>query len=86
MNRHAIGGPLQDHALLRLRVRGRVDEAMFKFADWELYTEVATDPGSDKLRVHDVVRRRLHLVRGGGALRVREPLEEEETAGKESGW
>ena len=25
MNRHAIGGPLQDHAPLRLRVRGRVD-------------------------------------------------------------
>jgi hypothetical protein len=38
-----------------IRVRGRVDEAMFKFADWELYTEVATEPGSDKFRVHDVL-------------------------------
>ena len=38
-----------------IRVRGRVDEAMFKFADWELWTEVATEPGSDKLRVHDVL-------------------------------
>ena len=38
-----------------IRVRGRVDEAMFKFADWELWTEVATEPGSDKLRVHDIL-------------------------------
>ena len=38
-----------------IRVRGRVDECMFKFADWELWTEVATEPGSDKLRVHDVL-------------------------------
>ena len=37
----------------RIRVRSRVDEQMFKFADFELWTEVSTVPGSDALRIED---------------------------------
>ena len=34
-------------------MRGRVDEAMFKFCDFELWTEVSTLPGSDELTISD---------------------------------
>ena len=37
----------------RIRVRGRVDEAMFKFCDFELWTEVSTLPGSDEITISD---------------------------------
>jgi hypothetical protein len=40
----------------RIRVRGRVDEAMFKFCDFELWTEVSTVPGSLELTVSDVLK------------------------------
>jgi len=46
-----------------IRVRGRVDEAMFKFADWELWTEVSTEPGGDKLRVNDMLVNRSSYAR-----------------------
>jgi hypothetical protein len=36
-----------------IRVRGRVDEQMFKFHDFELWTEVSTDPGSNCITVTD---------------------------------
>ena len=37
----------------RIRVRGRVEEAMFKFGLFELWTEVSTIPGSRTLRFCD---------------------------------
>ena len=40
----------------RIRVRGRVDEAMFKFCDFELWTEVSTVPGSLELTISDVLK------------------------------
>jgi hypothetical protein len=36
-----------------IRVRGRVDEQMFKLHDFELWTEVSTIPGSDSITVID---------------------------------
>lgn len=36
-----------------IRVRGRVDEQMFKFHDFELWTEVSTVPGSHSITVTD---------------------------------
>lgn len=36
-----------------IRVRGRVDEQMFKFHDFELWTEVSTVPGSDTIQISD---------------------------------
>lgn len=42
----------------RIRVRGRVDEKVFKFADYEAWTEVSTEPGSDSLRISDTLTNR----------------------------
>jgi len=42
----------------RIRVRGRVDECMFKFCDFELWTEVWTIPGSSKLHIRDTILNR----------------------------
>jgi galactose mutarotase-like enzyme len=42
----------------RIRVRGRVDERMFYGPKLELQTEIATEPGSNSLRVTDVVTNR----------------------------
>jgi hypothetical protein len=42
----------------RIRVRGRVDERMFYGPKLELETEISTEPGSDGLRIHDVVTNR----------------------------
>jgi hypothetical protein len=39
----------------RIRVRGRVDERMFKFARLEMWTEVSTEPGSNAFRIDDVL-------------------------------
>merc|ERR1712187_430593 len=39
----------------RSRVRGRVDECMFKFCDFEMWTEVSTVPGSDELHIKDTL-------------------------------
>eukprot|EP00747_Dinoflagellata_sp_TGD_P217459 gnl/TRDRNA2_/TRDRNA2_89864_c0_seq1.p1 gnl/TRDRNA2_/TRDRNA2_89864_c0~~gnl/TRDRNA2_/TRDRNA2_89864_c0_seq1.p1 ORF type:complete len:475 (+),score=53.50 gnl/TRDRNA2_/TRDRNA2_89864_c0_seq1:92-1426(+) len=39
----------------RICVRGRVDECMFKFFDFELWTEVSTVPGSDQIRIKDTI-------------------------------
>jgi hypothetical protein len=42
----------------RIRVRGRVDERMFYGPKLELETEVSTEPGSNEIRVTDVVTNR----------------------------
>ena len=42
----------------RIRVRGRVDEAMFKFCDFELWTEISTVPGSSEVSIRDVLKNR----------------------------
>ena len=39
----------------RIRVRGRVDEKTFKFADYEIWTEISTVPGSNSFQIDDVV-------------------------------
>jgi galactose mutarotase-like enzyme len=39
----------------RLHVRGRVDERMFYGPKFELWTDISTEPGSDAVRVSDVV-------------------------------
>lgn len=39
----------------RIRVRGRVDERMFKFFNFELWTEVSTVPGSDEIIIQDTL-------------------------------
>jgi hypothetical protein len=42
----------------RIHVRGRVDERMFYGPKLELQTEISTEPGSNGLRIHDVVTNR----------------------------
>jgi hypothetical protein len=37
----------------RIRIRGLVEEKMFKFADFELWTEISTVPGSKTFRIED---------------------------------
>ncbi len=37
----------------RIRIRGLVEEKMFKFGAYELWTEVATEPGSNQLEFND---------------------------------
>jgi len=49
---------VDEEAPHRIRVRGRVDEAMFKFCDFELWTEVSTVPGSPELTICDVLKNR----------------------------
>ncbi len=49
---------IDDQPPHRIRVRGRVDEKVFKFADYEAWTEVSTEPGSDSLRISDTLTNR----------------------------
>jgi hypothetical protein len=42
----------------RLRVRGRVDERTFKFAQFELWTEISTTPGSNSVTIEDTLYNR----------------------------
>jgi Domain of unknown function (DUF4432) len=42
----------------RIRLRGRVDERMFYGPKLELQTELSTEPGSSKFRIHDVITNR----------------------------
>ena len=44
---------IDDEPPHRIRVRGRVDESMFKFGRFELWTEVSTVPGSNSIQFHD---------------------------------
>lgn len=41
-----------------IRLRGRVDERMFHGPKLELWTEIATDPGSTRFRISDVITNR----------------------------
>ena len=40
----------------RIRIRGRVDERMLFGPQFELWTEISTEPGSNKFRVEDQIR------------------------------
>ncbi|MFT5128538.1 MAG: hypothetical protein ACI8W8_002149 [Rhodothermales bacterium] len=42
----------------RIRVRGRVDERTFKFAQFELWTEISTVPGSNTVSISDTLHNR----------------------------
>jgi len=46
---------VEEEAPHRIIVRGKVAEQMFKFSDFELWTEVSTEPGSHRVRVSDVL-------------------------------
>ncbi len=39
----------------RIRVRGKVSERMFKFGQFDLWTEVSTIPGSHSIQINDVL-------------------------------
>ncbi|MCH2181134.1 MAG: aldose 1-epimerase family protein [Mariniblastus sp.] len=39
----------------RIRVRGKVSERMFKFSQFDLWTEVSTVPGSHSIQINDVL-------------------------------
>lgn len=39
----------------RIRVRGKVSERMFKFSQFDLWTEVSTIPGSHSIQINDVL-------------------------------
>jgi Domain of unknown function (DUF4432) len=39
----------------RIHVRGRVDEKVFKFADFEAWTDISTEPGGASLRISDTL-------------------------------
>ncbi len=44
---------IDDEAPHTIRVRGLLEEKMFKFGNFELWTEVSTTPGSNSLRIDD---------------------------------
>jgi hypothetical protein len=54
---------IDDAAPHRIHVRGRVDEKVFKFADFEVWTEVSTEPGSESLRISDTLTNRSDYAR-----------------------
>lgn len=49
---------VDDQAPHRIHIRGRVDEKVFKFAEYEAWTEISTEPGSISLRVSDELTNR----------------------------
>ena len=49
---------VDDQAPHRIHIRGRVDEKVFKFADYEAWTEISTEPGSISLRISDTLTNR----------------------------
>jgi len=46
---------IDDEPPHRIRVRGKVVEKVFKFADYETWTEVSTEPGSVSLQISDTL-------------------------------
>jgi hypothetical protein len=42
----------------RIRVRGRIDEQTFKFVDYQMWTEISTEPGSGSFRINDTLTNR----------------------------
>lgn len=49
---------IDETAPYRIHIRGRVDEKVFKFADYEAWAEISTEPGSISLRVSDTLTNR----------------------------
>lgn len=49
---------IDDQPPHRIRVRGLVVEQTFKFADYEMWTEVSTEPGSAAFRIDDTLTNR----------------------------
>ena len=49
---------VDDAAPHRIHLRGRVDEKVFKFADYEAWTEIETEPGSAHFRISDTLTNR----------------------------
>jgi Domain of unknown function (DUF4432) len=49
---------IDDQPPHRIRVRGKVDEQVFKFVDYEVWTELSTEPGSRSFRVSDTLNNR----------------------------
>ncbi|MBL8659299.1 MAG: aldose 1-epimerase family protein [Rhodospirillales bacterium] len=49
---------VDDEAPHRIHVRGRVDDKVFKFVDYEAWTDVSTEPGSSSLRISDTLTNR----------------------------
>jgi hypothetical protein len=47
---------IQKEAPYRITIRGRVDETTFHGPKLELHTEISTEPGSDSIRLADVVK------------------------------
>jgi hypothetical protein len=47
-----------DQAPHRIHIRGRVDDQVFKFADYEMWTEISTESGSDSFRISDTLTNR----------------------------
>jgi len=46
---------IDDEPPHRIRVRGKVVEKVFKFADYETWTEISTEPGSVSLQISDTL-------------------------------
>ena len=49
---------IDDQPPHRIHVRGKVDEQVFKFADYEVWTELSTEPGSRGFRISDTLTNR----------------------------
>jgi uncharacterized protein DUF4432 len=49
---------IDDQPPHRIRVRGRVDEQTFKFVDYQMWTEISTEPGSTSFRINDTLTNR----------------------------
>lgn len=49
---------IDDQPPHRIHVRGRVDEQVFKFVDYEMWTDLSTEPGSNSFRVSDTLTNR----------------------------
>ena len=49
---------IDDQPPHRIHVRGRIDEQVFKFVDYEMWTDLSTEPGSNSFRVSDTITNR----------------------------
>ena len=49
---------IDDQPPHRIRVRARVDEQTFKFVDYQMWTEISTEPGSAGFRINDTLTNR----------------------------
>lgn len=49
---------VDDESPHRIHVRGRVDDKVFKFVDYEAWTDISTEPGSARLSISDTLTNR----------------------------